>query len=235
MTQTVLEVRGLSKSFRLHERDVTLMAFEDISFTLRAGSFTALVAPSGSGKSSLLKCIYRSYLAQSGQVFFHAAQGTTDLVSAPDHDILQLRREQIGFVTQFLHCLPRQASADVVARPLLGLGVPRVEARRRAENMLSALGLPSHLFGIAPATFSGGEKQRVNLARGLLPRPRLLLLDEPTASLDAESAELALQQIDHARDGGAAVLAVLHDPVLVQRLADQVIELRAPTAAPSGD
>lgn len=235
MSEIVLEVRGLSKRFTVHERGVTLTAFEDVSFDLRAGTFTALVAPSGSGKSSLLKCVYRAYLPGEGGIALHTAAGPVDLALAGEHEVLRLRRREMGFVTQFLHCLPRQSCTDVVARPLLPLGVPRAEARARAGEMLAALGLPPHLFALAPATFSGGEKQRVNLARGLLPGPRLLLLDEPTASLDADSAELAIRAIGNARRGGAAILAVLHNLALVERLADNVIELRAPTAAPTGE
>jgi alpha-D-ribose 1-methylphosphonate 5-triphosphate synthase subunit PhnL len=228
---TVLDVQGLSKTFTLHERGATLCAFEDVSFSLGAGSLSALVAPSGSGKSSLLKCVYRSYLASAGSATYRAENGDIDLIKADEPTILELRRRDIGFVTQFLHCLPRQSCLDVAARPLIALGVSRVDARNRAATMLQALGLPSHLLELPPATFSGGEKQRVNLARGLLTRPRLLLLDEPTASLDAQSAERAIEQINEARNHGAAILAIIHDSSLVRRLADQTIVLRAQVGA----
>ncbi|MCC6574940.1 MAG: ATP-binding cassette domain-containing protein [Planctomycetes bacterium] len=227
----ILDVAGLSKTFTLHERGATLCAFEDVSFSLGAGSFSALVAPSGSGKSSLLKCIYRTYLASAGSATFRSQHGDVNLVSADEHAIIELRRREIGYVSQFLHCLPRQSCLDVVARPLIALGANRVEARARASEMLEALGLPAHLLELPPATFSGGEKQRVNLARGLLTGPRLLLLDEPTASLDAQSAERAVEQITQARNRGAAILAILHDSSLVRRLADQTIALRAPVGA----
>ena len=145
--------------------------------------------------------------------------------------MLQLRHEEIGFVTQFLFCLPRQSTLDVVAHPLVVRGMSREAAREKAAEMLASLNLPERLWSISPATFSGGEKQRVNLARGLVARPRLLLLDEPTASLDPVTAERVITLIEQIKAEGVAMLAIFHHPELTQRLGDCVVALTPPPVA----
>jgi alpha-D-ribose 1-methylphosphonate 5-triphosphate synthase subunit PhnL len=141
-----------------------------------------------------------------------------------------LRKQEIGFVTQFLYCLPRKSAIEVVAEPLFARGVASHEARARAEKLLAQLAVPSHLWNVPPATFSGGEKQRVNLARGLIAQPRLLLLDEPTASLDPATTERVVEHIQSLKETGIAMLAIFHHPDLVRRLADEVVELSPPIA-----
>jgi alpha-D-ribose 1-methylphosphonate 5-triphosphate synthase subunit PhnL len=141
-----------------------------------------------------------------------------------------LRKQEIGFVTQFLHCLPRKSAIDVVAEPLVARGDTINAARASAEKILHQLAVPSHLWNVHPSTFSGGEKQRVNLARGLIAHPRLLLLDEPTASLDPVTAEKVIGYIQSLKDTGIAMLAIFHHPELVRRLADDVVELAPPIA-----
>ncbi len=226
MTPPILQVEAYGKHFWLHEQNKLIPSSHNVSFSVSAGSLTALVGPTGVGKSSVLKGIYRTYLPSAGRILYRDAQGhVLDLVRASEHQILELRRREIGFVTQFLHCLPRQSTLDVVARPLLSLGVSRDEARQRAAEWLSAMNLPERLWSVSPATFSGGERQRVNLARGFIIKPRLLLLDEPTASLDPATAERVIGLIEGLKAEGTAMLAVFHHPEITRRLADQVVEL----------
>ena len=228
---TILNVEGYAKQFLLHERGKLIPSAANVNLTVRAGRLTALVGPTGAGKSSVLKGIYRTYLPSSGRLLYRDAQGhITDLALASEHQVLALRRREIGFVTQFLHCLPRKSALDVVAEPLFARGVVAEEARGRAADLLAQLAVPSHLWNVPPATFSGGEKQRVNLARGLIAQPRLLLLDEPTASLDPATTERVVAHIESLKDTGIAMLAIFHHPDLVKRLADDVIELSPPIA-----
>jgi alpha-D-ribose 1-methylphosphonate 5-triphosphate synthase subunit PhnL len=225
----VLRVEGYSKQFPLHEQGVVIPSSRHLDLEVYAGSLTALVGITGSGKSSVLKGIYRTYLPTSGRLIYTTATGEeVDLARADEHRILELRRNQIGFVTQFLHFLPRQPTDLVVAQPLVQRGRPVEEARARAHEMLAALNLPERLWGISPATFSGGEKQRVNLARGLVARPRLLLLDEPTSSLDQLTTERVVRLLEELKNEGVAMLAIFHQPELVERMAERVVELQAP-------
>jgi alpha-D-ribose 1-methylphosphonate 5-triphosphate synthase subunit PhnL len=230
----ILTVENLSKHFTLHDQNKTIPSCANVSFTVEPGALSALIGPTGAGKSSVLKCVYRTYLPGAGRVLFRTVAGeTVDLAQASEHDVLALRKHEIGFVTQFLHCLPRKAAVDVVAEPLLVRGATRAEAHDKACGMLDALNVPERLWEVPPATFSGGEKQRVNLARGLVARPRLLLLDEPTASLDPRTTDKVVEILQGIKAEGVAMLAIFHHPDLVARLGDQVIELAPPVAHPS--
>lgn len=229
MNPAILRVTGFSKTFRLHEQQKILPASHNVNLEVHAGELTALIGPTGAGKSSVLKGIYRTYLPTSGRILYRSAQGTEiDLARASEHEMIALRRDEIGFVTQFLFCLPRMATLDVVAQPLYARGIPKEEARARAADMLRLLNLPERLWTLSPITFSGGEKQRVNLARGLAAKPRLLLLDEPTASLDPSTAERVIEIIAGAKADGIGMLAIFHHPELTRRLADRHIELAPP-------
>jgi len=227
MTDTILSVRELGKGFYIHDRAKHVPAAMGISFDLKPGQLAALVGPSGAGKSSLLKTIYRTYVPSSGQVLYRTATGeTVDLVTAPETEITALRRAEIGFVTQFLHCLPRLSTLDVVARPLLQQGVARAAAHEKAARMLAALAIPEQLWDTTPATFSGGERQRVNIARSFTQGGRLMLLDEPTASLDSAARENVCAMIEAAKAEGAAMVGIFHDMAIVERLADVRIEVQ---------
>lgn len=220
----ILQVKELTKNFNLYEQGKILPGIPAISLTVKSGQLTALTGVSGAGKSSLLKCIYRSYLPESGEINYYTAEGNwIDIATAKEYEILNLRRQEISFVTQFLHCLPRQKTLDVVAKPLFDLGCERSEARNKAAILLKKMQLPERLWTISPATFSGGEKQRVNLARGIVSSPRLLLLDEPTASLDADTSRLVIELIQSVKQMGAGILAVFHSPELINILADDVV------------
>ncbi|WP_275096171.1 phosphonate C-P lyase system protein PhnL [Sedimenticola hydrogenitrophicus] len=230
--QPVLKVEALSKQFQLYEQGKLIPSCADVHLEVQAGALTALIGPTGAGKSSVLKCIHRTYLPTSGRMLYRDRDNhVTDLALASEHRILELRHSDIGFVTQFLHCLPRKAALDVVAEPLLARGEGAGGARERAAELLALLNVPERLWGVPPATFSGGEKQRVNLARGLIARPRLLLLDEPTASLDPATTGRVVDLIERIKAEGVAMLAIFHQPELVNRLADRVVELTPPVAA----
>jgi len=231
MNQAILKIEDYAKTFQLHERDKTIPSASQVNLSVYPGKLTALIGPTGAGKSSVLKGIYRTYLPSAGRILYRSKAGNIiDLAKAGEHQILELRKQEIGFVTQFLYCLPRKSAIDVVAEPLFARGVDSHEARGRAEKLLEQLAVPSHLWNVPPATFSGGEKQRVNLARGLIAQPRLLLLDEPTASLDPATTERVIAHIQSLKETGIAMLAIFHHPELVRRLADEVVELSPPVA-----
>jgi len=232
MTEPILRVEGLEKSFHIHAAGKTLPSVASLSFSVAAGELVALVGPSGAGKSTVLKCIHRTYLPMAGSILLQCADGIIDLATADEATVIACRRRDLAFVTQFLHVLPRQSTVEVVARPLLAQGVERSEALARAREQLTRFALPERLWDIPPATFSGGEKQRVNLARSLVTRPRLLLLDEPTASLDPVATARVVEAIRSLKGGDIGMLTVFHDRALVQQLADRVVELNAPPLLP---
>lgn len=230
--QAILKTEALGKRFHLYEQGALIPSCAGVDLEAFSGELTAVIGPTGAGKSSVLKCIYRTYLPTAGRILFRDDTGhITDLAQASEYRMLELRQRDIGFVTQFLHCLPRQSALDVVAAPLLARGEDRASAQGRAGDLLRLLNVPERLWRVPPATFSGGEKQRVNLARGLILRPRLLLLDEPTASLDPATTERVAELLTAIKDEGVAMLAIFHQPELVRRLADRVVELKPPAAA----
>ncbi|MCW8901935.1 MAG: ATP-binding cassette domain-containing protein [Gammaproteobacteria bacterium] len=230
--QPILRVENYGKYFQLHEQGKIIPSSHDVNLDVYPGQLTALIGPTGAGKSTVLKGIYRSYLPTSGRLLFRTKDNVEiDLAQADEHLILELRRTEIAFVTQFLHALPRQATQDIVAQPLIRRGMDYSQALNIVHETLSAMNLPKALWSISPATFSGGEKQRVNLARGLVSRPRLLLLDEPTASLDPVTTEKVIGLIENLKNEGVAMLAIFHQPELVERLADSVVKLNPPIVA----
>lgn len=229
MTPAILTVEDYAKTFHLHERNKIIPSASRVNLSVYSGKLTALVGPTGAGKSSVLQGIYRTYLPSAGRILFRTRTGdVVNLARADEHQVLELRKQEISFVTQFLHCLPRKSAIDVVAEPLFARGVLVEEARERAAKLLQQLAVPGHLWNVPPATFSGGEKQRVNLARGLIAQPRLLLMDEPTASLDPATTERVVAHIETLKATGIGMLAIFHHPDLVRRLADDVVELSSP-------
>lgn len=224
----LLQVIKLEKSFTIHARGRRVIALSGLTFAVRAGEVVALVGPSGAGKSSILKCIWRTYRPDRGALLYRSADGSTlDLATLSEPAVARLRNHQIAFATQFLHALPRSSALEVVAKPLRRQGLSHEAARERAWAALRGLGLSERLFDLPPATFSGGERQRVNLARAFAVGARLLLLDEPTASLDPASREHVFDSISDARAQGAAILTIFHDQEAVRRVADTVVEVRA--------
>lgn len=223
----VLDVEGLSKTFTLHHLGQELHPFADVTFRLHAGEFLLLKGPNGVGKSTLLRTIHRSYLPQSGRVTFHSRRGPIDLARAADVDITALRRDEIGFVTQFLTARPRVAAEEIVAEPLRRNGQPADAALAEARRWLAAFGVKPDLWRAYPTTFSGGEQQKVNLARALILPQRLLLLDEPTASLDAGARAALVARLADLKAAGVAMIGVFHHPGDVMHLIDRTIELNA--------
>lgn len=221
-----LRISGLCKRFTLHLRDgLELPVFENLSLGLRAGECVVLAGPSGAGKSTLLRCIYGNYLADAGSIEVRHHGAMVELVGASHRTILDLRRRTIGHVSQFLRVVPRLASIEVVAEPLIQLGLDRELAQRRAGEMLTRLHLPERLWHLPPATFSGGEQQRINLARTLVVDYPVLLLDEPTASLDPDNRLRVVRLIAEARGRGAAILATLHDPETRHAVATRTFDM----------
>ena len=234
---SLLAVTRLTKHFSsaLHNTRPSLTAFRDLSFELDAGRMLGLAGSSGAGKSSILKCIHRTYIPSSGDVWFLSAEeGRINLATAGDQQVLRMRRREIGYVSQFLHVIPRVAAVDVVADPLIQRGVARARAHRAAAEWLERLHIPERLWNAYPSTFSGGEQQRVNLARTFIANPRLLLLDEPTASLDAATASLVVAVLRELKDQGAGIIGVFHDRPLLRSIADEVLEI-AQCDAPKGE
>jgi alpha-D-ribose 1-methylphosphonate 5-triphosphate synthase subunit PhnL len=224
---TMLTVKNLSKHFTMHIRGgVIIPGFSGVSFETRQGSLLALTGPSGSGKSSLLKCVYRTCLPCSGQILYRRADGQeVDLATAGDWDILKLRRNEIGYVSQFFHVMPRVPAREILIEPLVSRGLDRKEARQRAEDMLSRVGLEENLWEMYPSTFSGGEKQRLNILHAIITKPRLLLLDEPTASLDRGYKEKIMEMLLALKAEGTAMVGVFHDRDALLYLSDTRYDL----------
>ena len=228
MYQTpVLSVQGLSKTFTLHILGGKRVdAIKEVSFDLASGQCIAVVGSSGAGKSTLLKCIYRTCVPTSGAIFYRDSKGALeDLVAANEHRMLQLRQEDIRYVTQFLKAQPRLPAVDVVASAHAVNG-DLEEVRADARAMLDYLGIRPELQSSYPTVFSGGEQQRVNVARALLRPRRLLLLDEPTSALDAENRERVLELLLASKHNGTAMVAIMHDLCSLERLADTILVLQ---------
>ena len=221
----VLQVQNLCKHFEMHHLGQRLMAFDGISFDLQAGEFLLLRGPNGVGKSTLLRTLYRSYLPRAGHIWYHTTEGRIDLARAADVDVALLRRREIGFVTQFLIARPRVAAEDIVAEPLRRAGVAAADALKEARRWLDEFGVKRDLWRAYSTTFSGGEQQKVNLARALILPQRLLLLDEPTASLDVGARAALVRRLGDLKAQGVAMIGVFHHPGDVADLIDRDIEL----------
>ncbi|MBV7394676.1 phosphonate C-P lyase system protein PhnL [Mameliella sediminis] len=218
----MIEIRDVSKTFTLHNQGAAVIRVMDgASLTVGRGECVALTGASGAGKSTLMRMIYGNYLAASGSI----RVGEVDVAQAEPREIIQLRREVLGYVSQFLRVVPRVPTLDVVAEPLLAVGTERAEAEARARDLLTRLRIPERLWGLSPTTFSGGEQQRVNIARGFAHGYPALLLDEPTASLDATNRETVLGLIEEAKARGAAIVGIFHDEAARQRVCDREIDV----------
>ncbi|MBC7416427.1 MAG: phosphonate C-P lyase system protein PhnL [Herminiimonas sp.] len=221
-----IDVSNLSKHFTLHlQGGMQLPILDNVNLQVDAGECVVLHAPSGAGKSTLLRCLYANYRASSGSVRIRHEDDWVDIASAPARQIHAVRQSTLGFVTQFLRVIPRISTLDLVTQPLLARAVPGAEARERAARMLSRLGIAPRLWNVPPATFSGGEQQRVNLARTLICDYPILLLDEPTASLDEANRDTVIRMIDERRASGVAIVGIFHDKTLRDALATRLFPI----------
>jgi len=220
---TKLRVENLSKTFVLHNQNsARLPVFNDASLQVDAGECVVLHGHSGSGKSTLLRSLYGNYLPDSGHIWVEHQGQWIDMVGSEAREILAVRRHTVGWVSQFLRVIPRISALNLVMQPLIELGVDKTEAEERASRLLTHLNVPQRLWHLAPSTFSGGEQQRVNIARGFIVDYPILLLDEPTASLDATNRAAVVTLIQHAKARGAAVVGIFHDEDVRERVADRL-------------
>jgi alpha-D-ribose 1-methylphosphonate 5-triphosphate synthase subunit PhnL len=148
-----------------------------------------------------------------------------DLACAPEREVIRMRRREIGYVSQFLKVMPRVPAVDVLAGELRQRGWEIERARQRAREFLKIMDINQALWDAYPSTFSGGEQQRVNLARALITRPRLLLLDEPTASLDMATKQIVIRVLKDLRATGATMIGVFHDLDVMGGLVDRVLNI----------
>jgi alpha-D-ribose 1-methylphosphonate 5-triphosphate synthase subunit PhnL len=226
-----IEVSGLTKEFTLHlQGGLNMPILSGVDMQVDAGECVVIHAPSGAGKSTLLRCLYANYRASAGEIRVRHQDEWVDLASAPARKVHEVRQSTLGFVTQFLRVIPRIATLDLVAEPLIAKGVDSHEAQERAKSLLSRLRIPMRLWHVPPATFSGGEQQRVNIARTMISDYPVLLLDEPTASLDEANRDTVIGMINDARARGAAVVGIFHDDYVRRALATRLFSL--PPAQP---
>lgn len=222
----MLRTRGLAKSFTLHLRGgLRMPVLSGIDLDISAGECVVLSGPSGAGKSTLMRSLYGNYRVESGRILICHEGSMVDIATADPRTILAVRHDTLGYVSQFLRVVPRVPALDVVAEALLTRGVERVAAQDRARSLLLKLNIPPRLHALPPATFSGGEQQRVNLARGFIAGHPVLLLDEPTASLDAENRAVVIKMVQEAKANGIAIIAICHDADVRDAIADRLFTM----------
>lgn len=223
-----LKVSDVHKTFVLHNQNgIRLPVLSGASLNVAAGECVVLHGRSGSGKSTLLRTLYGNYLTDSGQIEVRHQGQWLDMTQASPRDLVNVRRQTIGWVSQFLRVIPRISALEVVMQPMIEQGGDRAEARQRAEHLLTRLNVPEHLWQLAPATFSGGEQQRVNIARGFIADYPVLLLDEPTASLDAANRAVVVELIHEAKARGAAIVGIFHDEDVREQVADRLYDIQS--------
>ena len=226
MTNALIEVRDLSKTFTLHQQNgVVLNVLRGVAFSVQGGECLVLHGQSGAGKSTLLRTLYGNYLPAGGSIRVRHAGQWLERVGAAPREVLEVRQQTLGYVSQFLRVIPRVACLDVVMEPALARGWTKADAQARAEHLLARLNIPRRLWQLAPGTFSGGEQQRVNIARGFMVAWPVMLLDEPTASLDDRNRQVVLELINEAKAGGAALIGIFHDRAAREAVADRHLDM----------
>jgi len=222
----MIDISNAEKTFTMHlQGGVQLPVVRGVSFQVEPGECVVLSGPSGTGKSSILKMIFGNYRCDGGRIGIRHRGNLVDLASAEPRQVLSVRRDTIGYVSQFLRAVPRVATIDVVAEPLVVTGTSRTEAREWAGQLLRRLNIPERLWALPPSTFSGGEQQRVNIARGFISDLPILLLDEPTASLDAANRAVVVELIDEKKRNGVAMVAIVHDDEIRHLIADRIVDV----------
>jgi alpha-D-ribose 1-methylphosphonate 5-triphosphate synthase subunit PhnL len=228
----MIDITDAEKTFTMHLRGgVRLPVVRCVSFQVMPGECVVLSGPSGAGKSSILKMMFGNYRCDGGRIGIRHEGTMIDLASAEPRQVLSVRRSTIGYVSQFLRAVPRVATLDVVAEPLLAAGVARSDAREQAGALLRTLNIPERLWPLPPSTFSGGEQQRVNIARGFISDLPILLLDEPTASLDAANRSVVVGLIGEKKRRGVAMVAIVHDDEIRHSIADRIVDVTSFAAA----
>jgi alpha-D-ribose 1-methylphosphonate 5-triphosphate synthase subunit PhnL len=228
----MIEIAGAAKTFTMHlQNGVRLPVISGVSMHVNAGECVVLAGPSGAGKSSILKMIFGNYRCDQGRIAVRHNGNVIDIATAEPRDILRVRRQTIGYVSQFLRAVPRVATIDVVAEPLIANGVARDEAKLRAASLLRRLNIAERLWTLPPSTFSGGEQQRVNIARGFILDMPILLLDEPTASLDAINRQIVVDLVAEKKTRGVAMVAIVHDDEVRNLIADRIVDVMSFAAA----
>lgn len=223
---TLIEVRDLSKTFTLHQQNgVVLNVLRGLNFAVHSGECLVLHGDSGAGKSTLLRTLYGNYLPAGGSIRVQHASDWLELVGAEPRQVLAVRRQTVGYVSQFLRVIPRVSSLDVLMEPALARGWAKADAKARAEHLLARLNIPQRLWQLAPSTFSGGEQQRINIARGFMVPWPVLLLDEPTASLDESNSQVVLALMNEAKAAGAALIGIFHDRTAREAVADRYLDM----------
>ncbi len=215
----MLEAAGLAKTFVLHLQGGTrIPVLDGAAIRVAAGECVGLSGPSGAGKSTLMRILYGTYRVDAGQVRVRHRGMMTAVSGADPRQVLAIRRETLGYVSQFLRVVPRVSALDIVA-----------DGRdpASAASLLTRLHIPTRLHGLPPATFSGGEQQRINLARGFIGGHPVLLLDEPTASLDVANRDVVIAMIREAKARGVAIVGIFHDLEVRDAVCDTVLEIPA--------
>ncbi len=229
----LIEVNHLSKQFQVHHLEKRIEVLDDVSFKVENNEFLGILGRSGSGKSTIIKCIYRTYLASSGSILYRSQNlGEVDLVSLSEREVIALRQQELGYVSQFLSVMPRTSAFDLVSKSLMECGVSRDQADEETAKVLTTFRLPSNLWNSYPHSFSGGEKLRLNIAKAIVKRPRLLLLDEPTASLDDDSKQIVREVIETLKTQGTTMIGIFHDLKFIEGLCEQVYRMEEKRVEP---
>ncbi|MBD2231650.1 phosphonate C-P lyase system protein PhnL [Phormidium tenue] len=224
-TGAMLRAEELYKRFVLHHQGgVSIPVLEGVSLTVQAGECVALQGPSGSGKSTFMRSLYANYRIDKGSIWVKHQGDWVDLPQLPPHQLLAVRQHTIGYVSQFLRVIPRVPALEVAAEPLLDLGIAPDIAYDKIQSLFARLNLPERLWQLSPTTFSGGEKQRVNIARAFSVSYPILLLDEPTSALDAANREVVMQLIEARKAQGCAMVGIFHDDEVRERVCDRILQ-----------
>ena len=225
-TMEILSITNLAKNFYLHNPGLEIKSCQNINLTLKKGEFVGIVGLSGAGKSTILKCVNRTYLSMQGEIIYNSeAFGKINLASATEREILYLRRHEIGYVSQFLNVMPRTTAKEHVMNALIDMGIVTAAAEGNAKEMLAYFRLPENLWNIYPATFSGGEQLRLNLAHAMVKKPQLLMLDEPTASLDNKTKILVRDMLKKLKAKNTSMIGIFHDIEFMEGVCDKVFNI----------